>query len=140
MLLREVHGDLFVAKDNMAHCVSADFHMSAGIAVEFKNRYGHKAELLSECWEVGSVARKKLDSGLYVFYMVTKARYFQKPTYSNLRRTIIELARWVELLGIRSLAIPPISCVRDKLEWSRVRAILEEVFNGLDVEIVVYFL
>ena len=137
MWLKEVHGDLFTAQDNMAHCVSADFRMSAGIAVKFRDKFNHQAELRAEGWGVGQVARKQT-GGLYVFYMVTKRVYHRKPTYRSLRCALVELARWVELLGLRSLAIPPISCVRDKLHWPTVRGMIIEVFGGINIGITVY--
>ena len=42
-----VRGDLFSCPDtaSLAHCVSADMRMGKGIAVEFKERYGHVDEL-----------------------------------------------------------------------------------------------
>lgn len=139
MRLIETKGDLFTSEDSLAHCVSADFRMSAGIAVEFRDRFGHQAALRSEGWAVGSVARKRVHQR-FVFYMVTKPLYYQKPTYTSLRQTLVQLARWVELLKIRTLAIPPISCVRDKLDWSIVKGMIKSVFDGLDVTITVYFL
>ena len=43
----EVHGDLFSCpeKASLAHCVSADLHMSKGIAAVFKQRFGGVEEL-----------------------------------------------------------------------------------------------
>lgn len=137
MLLKEVHGDLFAAKDNMAHCVSADFRMSAGIAVKFRDLFKHQAELRAEGWTVGQVARKR-SGDIYVFYMVTKYIYYRKPTYWSLYCALVELARWVELLGLRTMAIPPISCVRDKLHWGTVREMIKDVFDGIDIVITVY--
>ena len=49
IILQELHGDLFMAPDNysLVHCVSADFHMGKGIAVQFKKRFGGVGELIS---------------------------------------------------------------------------------------------
>jgi len=138
MLLRETKGNLFASNDNLAHCVSADFRMSAGVAVQFRDRYGHQAELRAEGWPVGTVARKRVRDQ-FVFYLVTKPIYFLKPTYASLRQTLVQLARWVELLGLRSLSIPPISCVRDRLNWNLVREMIKDVFEGINVVITVYF-
>lgn len=111
--------------------------MSAGVAVHFKNRYGHQASLRAEGWAVGTVARRKVEDK-YIFYLVTKPRYFQKPTYGSLWLTLVQLARWTELLGLRSMSIPPISCVRDRLDWGRVRDLIGEAFRGADITITVY--
>jgi len=139
MLFRERKGDLFSSDDNLALCVSADFHMSAGVAVQFRDRFGHKMSLIQEGWGMGQVARRLDSEGeRYVFYMVTKPRYFQKPTYHSLRLTLVELARWCELLRLPSLSIPPIRCFRDKLHWPTVRQMVVEVFDGLDITITAY--
>ena len=37
--MKEVPGDLFQSIDSLAHCVSEDFSMSAGIATQFGKRF-----------------------------------------------------------------------------------------------------
>jgi hypothetical protein len=46
----EVKGNLFQCDDNvsLAHCVSLDFKMGAGIAVEFKKRFKGTGELTDQ--------------------------------------------------------------------------------------------
>lgn len=45
--LRHVKGDLFSGPEDeaLAHCISKDCHMGAGIAVMFKKKFGGVAEL-----------------------------------------------------------------------------------------------
>ena len=47
MSYTEISGDLFSTPDDMpiANCIAMDVKMGKGIAVEFKNRYGHKNQL-----------------------------------------------------------------------------------------------
>ena len=111
--------------------------MSAGIAVEFKVRYGHQASLRAEGWAVGTVARRRVGD-YYVFYLVAKPRYFMKPSYYSLWLTLQQLARWAELLGLRTLSTPPVSCKRDKLSWTRVREMVRAAFDRLDIIITVF--
>lgn len=40
--------------------------------------------------------------------------------------------------NVCKLAIPRIGCGLDRLEWDKVRAMIECIFNGKPVEIVVY--
>lgn len=51
MVLKEVNKDLFtVSKDYaLAHCISADFKLGAGIAKEFDKRFDHP--LIRKKWE-----------------------------------------------------------------------------------------
>lgn len=71
-------GDLFRwASDDhaLAHCVGADMAMTAGIAVEFRHRFGNVNYLLSQGKVPGEVAvLDALHSGRQapVFYLVTK--------------------------------------------------------------------
>lgn len=140
MRFREIQGNLFSSEDSLAHCVSADFHMSAGIALQFKRRFpAHQAELLRGSWRVGEAARVR-DSDRYVFYLVTKPFFYDKPAKSAVGSAIYELARWVEFLGIRSLALPRIACGLDGHDWDEVREVILSAFHGLDVDLTVYTL
>ena len=40
--IQETYSDLFSASEDfcLVHCVSRDFHMGKGIALEFRNRFG----------------------------------------------------------------------------------------------------
>ncbi len=107
MKLVEVKGDLFGAKCSLAHCVSSDFHMSAGIARGFKNKFGGQEVLRAGGWLVGDAAHLRLSSGRYVFYLVTKCRYYHLPTLENLTLSLEQLARRVKLLDLKELAVQP---------------------------------
>lgn len=45
-----MQGDLFTCPetDSLAHCISEDCHMSAGIAAIFKKKFGGVQELLNQ--------------------------------------------------------------------------------------------
>ncbi|XP_029348008.1 ADP-ribose glycohydrolase OARD1-like [Acyrthosiphon pisum] len=66
-----------------AHCVSEDFQMGRGIAINFKMKYGALGVLMGQKVRVGGVAElHPSDEGgkLYVFYLVTKVLFHHKPT------------------------------------------------------------
>lgn len=109
------------------HCVSRDFSMSAGIAKTFHMLYGGKEALLSQHVTVGQVAYLKRDK--YIYYMVTKEKYWHKPTYENLRLCLIDLFRLCQLHGVNEIAMPKIGCGLDKLEWDKVKQIIMEEAN-----------
>lgn len=73
--------------------------------------------------------------------LVTKEKYWQKPTYETIRMAL-EDAEFLCCEGTMNdenvkLAMPRIGCGLDKLEWSKVKAIIAEVFVDTDVEILV---
>lgn len=144
MIIREEQRDLFTVPTDyiLVHCISADLAMGAGIAKEFAKR-GVKEQLVREYQDVeigDCLVSNATDWGIE-FNLVTKEKYWQKPTYETMRMAL-EDAKWLyeEVLsyGITiKLAMPRIGCGLDKLEWSKVKAIIEEVFADTNVEILV---
>lgn len=149
MTIREEQRDLFtVSKDYiLVHCISADLAMGAGIAKEFTKR-GVKAQLIKNyrgMVKVGDCVVTATTGWRLEFNLITKEKYWQKPTYNSLKnalinaRTIVddEEAEEPEPIETVKLAMPRIGCGLDKLEWSKVKAIIEEVFADTNVEILV---
>lgn len=139
--ISEIKGDLFTSDDNLAHCVSADFKMSAGIAKTFKAKFGQKEALLATGVGVGKCAVLRISSKednvsvpkiRYIFYLVTKEKYWQKPTYETLRDSLRSMYEYCKKHDITSISMPRIGCGLDGLEWSKVRKIvLSELKNIL---------
>ena len=113
MKLNTVIGDLFTSKDCLAHCVSKDMRMGKGIAVNFKNRFGQIDELIRQHKSVGECAVIK-SGNRYIYYLVTKTKYYFKPTYDDLENSVIDMKKHIVANGINKLSIPLIGCVLDK--------------------------
>jgi O-acetyl-ADP-ribose deacetylase (regulator of RNase III) len=135
-------GDLFATPCHaLAHCVSADFAMGRGIAVHFKERYGRVGELRAQGKEVGSVAYLYDEpTARHVFYLVTKGRYFDRPTLASLRASVEALVAACNTYGVTELAMPRIGCGLDRLNWPDVESVLQSAFAGSGVRVVVYSL
>lgn len=135
LFFREIEKDLFTMDDKyyLAHCISADYALGSGIAVEFEKRFNLKKEL----YELGE--REFPDCILIgrVFNLVTKVRYFHKPTYRTLYYSLLKLRDMVISHSIRHLAMPRIGCGLDKLEWDKVRSMIKSVFENVECEIVI---
>ena len=140
-ILREEQGNLFEAprEFSLAHCVSRDFKMGKGIALEFRNRFGRVEELRRQNPEIGGLSYIVVE-GRYVFYLVTKERYFQIPTYENLTSSLERMRDCCRENNITRIAIPRIGCGLDKLIWENVRNIILQVFTGTGIAILVYTL
>ncbi|KAJ8970792.1 hypothetical protein NQ317_008303 [Molorchus minor] len=117
MNLLEVECDLFtVPKDvSLAHCVSADMHMGAGIAVKFRDNFRCVQALLQQQQHTGGLAILQFEYRLSLL---------------RLREHVIEK-------GVRKLAIPTLGCGRDKLSRSTVRTMMISCFEDVDIEILV---
>ncbi|KAL6482805.1 hypothetical protein MHYP_G00076770 [Metynnis hypsauchen] len=139
--LKYVKGDLFACPvtDAMAHCVSEDCRMGAGISVVFKVKFGGVDELLAQKKQPGECAVLKR-SDRFVYYLVTKKRYNHKPIYDTLRQSLEAMKAHCLDNGVTRLSMPRIGCGLDRLSWDKVSVMIEEVFRNTDVAITVYVL
>jgi len=139
MILKEEQRDLFSVPHGyyFAHCISGDFVLGAGIAVQFNDLYNMRKKLHNFCDSVSYNCAILIDN---VFNLVTKKRVFHKPTYDTLREALEDMAEQVVALEIEKIAIPQIGCGLDKLNWDIVKEIIEDVFEDIDVEILVCYL
>lgn len=133
--------DLFaVPKDYyLCHCISADFALGAGIAKKFAEM-GVKKELVREYSDPLPYSPEYC---LYTaatkwrgeYNLVTKDKYYQKPTLKSMRRAIESMKQLV--YDGEKIAMPKIGCGLDRLNWKDVESIIKEVFADTDAEILV---
>jgi O-acetyl-ADP-ribose deacetylase (regulator of RNase III) len=123
----------------MSFDVDLDLSMSKGIAVEFKKRFGGVEELKKQNKAIGEVATLELDHR-FVFYMITKEKYFHKPTYASFESSLTNLRDKAINLGVKHIAMPKIGCGLDKLDWSRVSDMIKRLFKSSGIQITVYTL
>ncbi|XP_065177227.1 ADP-ribose glycohydrolase OARD1-like [Sycon ciliatum] len=140
-ILTEVKGDLFSspATAALAHCISADVRMGAGIAKIFKAKFGGVSELQRQGARPGGLASLQR-SGRFVYYLVTKEKYYQKPTYETLRQSLQSMRAHCEANGVKHVCMPKIGCGLDGLEWARVAKVIRDVFSGSPIQLTVYVL
>lgn len=128
-----IKGNLFDSTNCLAYCVSKDFAMSAGIASTFNKLYGGKTELRNQHVGVGGVAwlyREK-----YIYYLVTKEYYWERPTYENLKLCIKNLYLLCKNHDVQKISIPKLGCGLDKLEWYLVEQILNEEMKEIKINV-----
>lgn len=133
----EKKGDLFQlsgAGDCLAHCVSTDLRMGKGIATIFKSRFGGINELRNQKVLVGGVAVLKRE-GRFIYYLVTKEKYYDKPTYETLKSSLTAMRDHCTGHNIKTLAIPRLGCGLDRLDWSVVRKDIADIFQDTDIAI-----
>lgn len=144
MIYNEVHEDLFKNKDEyyLAHCISKDFALGAGIAKEFNKQYGMRKKLF-DARENGDIQYPKAILIDNVFNLITKDKYYGKPTYESLTNALFEMRNQILEKKITKLAMPKIGCGLDKLKWNKVKVIIQTVFSGRefqDLEIKICYL
>ena len=112
--------------------------MGKGIAVAFKSKFGGVAELKAQARKVGEVAVLQPTKGKFVYYLITKPRYFHKPTYGDLEASLTAMASHMSSHNVSALAMPRIGCGLDGLDWPKVEAMIRKVFGKMNVSITVY--
>lgn len=149
MKYKEEKRDLFSVSDDfyLAHCISADFKLGAGIAVEFNKRFYLKNQLfdmfdgdVTHAWD-GNGKDNEPQGACFkigrVLNLVTKRNYWLKPTYQTLKESLISMREVCSDYNITKIAMPLIGCGLDRLQWEKVSLIIQEVFGETDVEILV---
>jgi len=133
------NGDLFQVNENvsLAHCVSTDMEMSKGIAVEFKKRFSRVDELLSHHPRIGK-CYYLFEKQRIIFYLVTKPKYYHKPSYRSLEESLRNLRDLCERFNISELAMPKIGCGLDQLDWGITSRIIDQVFENSSIKLTVY--
>ena len=162
MIFNEVKGNLFDEPykegDIYAHCISEDFEMGAGIAREFRERFpvfAEKKEFFVNDYKPSKNRRLYVvkSDNILIANLVTKKRYWHKPTYATIETSIWSLRKYVENHPeIKRIIMPRIGSGLDRLSWREVKVILKETsyqdvktilketFSDLDVEIKVFYL
>lgn len=130
--------DLFTVPQGyyLAHCISADFTLGAGIAKKFDDVYNMRFKLFRDYDNDENLIGHALlvDN---VFNLVTKHRYFHKPTYDSLRTTLEDMREQCEDMNVEKVAMPKIGCGLDKLEWDQVYAMIVEIFEDTNIDILI---
>ena len=144
MIFKEIKGDLFESDDKytLVHCISADCDMGKGIAKTFDSKMPQMKKLLKSTIREnnmkGYFAILYLDDIRNVINLITKERYWHKPSYSSLKASLLSAKKIAIRYDIKYLAMPVIGCGLDRLQWSKVSAMIKEIFADTDIEIVVY--
>ena len=139
-------GYLLDTKDSVAISMSADCAMQVGLPADMKKHFGHEDYIFSQRCGVGKTAvlppgktrTKKVNQ--HAYYLMTKLRYFTKPSLNDVESCMMDMARHAQLNGVRDISMPRIGCGMDKLSWKKVYAIIDTVFRRTDITITIYLL
>ena len=140
MIYKEIYGDLFKVDITytLAHCISVDCKMGAGIATLFVKHNPKMREVLQ-------TMNPKIGDAIYytgegrhgVINLITKERYFNKPTRENFNKSIDDMKMVALSYDIKKIAIPQIGSGLDRLNWKESSKYIQEVFADTDIEILV---
>lgn len=144
-------GDMFADRSealvNTVNCVGV---MGKGVALEFKKRWPKNFQEYRKACE-----QKKLVPGMLLIHEASNGLLEDRPKYiinfptknhwrspskiEYVAEGLDELAKWLDLGLIDSIAMPPLGCGNGGLAWRDVRPLIEEKLADLkDVKIFVY--
>lgn len=144
MTYREEIRDLFSVPDDyyLAHCISADFGMGKGIVVEFNKKFDMKNKLQVKNPDyLDFYNRHRIGGDCIlegrVLNLITKERYFHKPTIITMRIALQKMKKVCIENSITKIAMPTIGAGLDRLSWSAVSDQIHMIFDDTDIEILV---
>lgn len=144
MIYREEVRDLFSVPDDyyLAHCISADFGMGKGIVIEFNKRFDMKRKLQSKYPDyLNQYTHCRIGGDCIledrVFNLITKERYFHKPTIITMRIALQKMKKMCIENNITKIAMPTIGAGLDRLSWNAVSDQIHMIFGDTDIEILV---
>lgn len=138
MIITEIYGDLFSAnfkEYTPAHCISSDCKMGAGIAVPMKNKFHLNG--------LKDYSKEELKSPTCIYHngvmnLITKRKYWNKPTYHSLRVSLLIMKKLTKEHDIHKIVMPKIGSGLDKLSWPEVKKTIEQSLFDTDIEVLVY--
>lgn len=143
----------------LVHCISSDAALGAGIAKTIDEKYQERERILKFFGEqlhwnghgYGIITPllniEDVSSHLQICNLITKEKYWQKPTYTSLfesleyvKQTLKAIEDYAKRDGLKlKIVMPKIGCGLDKLDWTRVREIVA-LWAGLDIAVTVCYI
>jgi O-acetyl-ADP-ribose deacetylase (regulator of RNase III) len=141
MPIEFVIGDLFVNRfqaQALSHGCNCQGSMGVGIATGFRDRYPQMfTEYRRRCkadprqFNLGDAWLWKDDERPWVFNLGTQEGVWRaKASYEAIQTALKSMRQQAEDEGITSIAIPRIGAGYGGLSWKKVRAIVEQVYEG----------
>lgn len=145
MTLKVIKADLFTMPGPYAQCISADFGMGKGIAVQFNKHFDEKNIMVSKYgdWIV------EFDNNYYgmclkgsdkVYNLVTKRNYWDKPTMDTMYKALYNLKMQLIYSKQNCIYMPKIGCGLDSLDWNKVESLICDIFKDTDINIIVCYI
>jgi hypothetical protein len=74
----------------------------------------------------------------FIFYLVSKKFYYNKPLYSDVEKCLHNLVEEMVKLNLTDLAMVKIGCGLDRLNWSIVSFIINETFSNTNIKVKIF--
>ena len=138
-IFRFSSGHFLDSPNSIAHCVSSDLAMRKGLASTIACCYPALQQMRfysPKCIPPGTlVAYYDASRNRFVYNLVTKRRFFHKPTYDTFQLSLLALKQHILRHNIKEISVPRLGSGYDRLHWPTVLALLYQVFSNINVAI-----
>ncbi|KAK3918278.1 Gag-Pol polyprotein [Frankliniella fusca] len=122
----------------IVHAVSHDGKFGKGLARQLEQEFQLRDDFLKEK-DRGFPGYVALQRGNRIIVnLITKSRYFHKPTSTDIEQAFLLLRDWLEANHISEWCLPELGCGLDQLESSLLLQMLVKVFGHTDMTLVMY--
>lgn len=142
-MYREIKGDIFKAGKGvaLAHCISFDAAMGAGVAKTFRRKYPQMPEYVCQhVRNVPDVVRYIGPDGRVIYNLVTKQYCWQKPKRTDFDKCLDQFAILANQEHDMKLCLPLIGAGLDRLAWGASRKHLEALCKLYNFDMTVCYL
>jgi O-acetyl-ADP-ribose deacetylase (regulator of RNase III) len=123
--------------------------MGKGIALAFKKRYpkmyqDYKEKCLNRFFRPGDVDWYRLNKQEFVLNFATKGNWWEPSEYDWIGKGLSEMIYFLETFNDarpdlpNSVVMPAVGCSNGGLEWSKVKAMIQEAFADVQNDIKVF--
>lgn len=146
-MIRYVNGNLLTAEaEALVNTVNTVGVMGKGIALQFKEMFPENFTRYVRAVKEGRVETGKMfvsqentiHGSKWIINFPTKEKWFAPSKYEWVEEGLKDLVRVIQENEIKSIAIPPLGCGNGRLNWTKVKGLLENYLSdlkGIDVQI-----
>lgn len=115
--------------------------MGAGLALAFKKKYPNNFdEYKQKCmdgFDVNTIFIT-VEDGKFIVNFPTKLHWKDPSQIGWIKTNLVNLREWCITNKIKSVAIPKLGCGLGGLSWSIVKPIILEIFENIDITVVLF--
>jgi len=129
---------------NTVNCVGV---IGKGIALQFKQAFPDNFQQYKQACDAGSIKSGGVfvvhtgsrQNPVYIINFPTKYHWKGKSRLEDIKSGLQSLLEQVRLLGIESIAVPPLGCGNGGLDWADVKPLIQDAFAELpDVKVLLF--
>ncbi|MCB9230383.1 MAG: macro domain-containing protein [Bacteroidia bacterium] len=139
--MRYVEGNMLEAQaEALVNTVNTVGVMGKGIALQFKEKFPENFMDYAQAVKAGEVVTGKmfvsevqrLDGRKVIINFPTKVQWFAPSRYEWIEEGLKDLVKVIKVYNITSIAVPPLGCGNGKLQWEKVKKLMEGYLGDLD--------